>query len=322
MSGSITDVPGIEVGHAQHPSGTTGCTVILCRNGAVPGVDAHGGPPGTRETDCLRPENVVPCVHAIFLAGGSAYGLDCGTGIMRFLEERKVGFDIGVAVVPIVAGAVLNDLAFTGGSARPDAATGYKACQAAGPGEQRQGNVGAGTGAAIGRLSGTARGMMKGGLGTASIRVGELVVGAIVAVNCNGDVSDPDTGEVLAGTLTADRTRVAGAMQMITGATGGFKEGFPTNTTIGVIATNGALTKAMASRVAMMAHDGYARTINPIHTLGDGDVIFAMSTENLAADVNRIGALAAMVMAEAVVNAVRAAESLNGVPCSRDIGRF
>jgi L-aminopeptidase/D-esterase-like protein len=321
MSGSITDVPGIEVGHAQHPSGTTGCTVILCRKGAVPGVDAHGGAPGTIETDCLRPENVVPSVHAVFLAGGSAYGLDCASGIMRFLEERKVGFNVGVAFVPIVAGAVLNDLAFTGGSARPDAATGYKACQEAVTSDQRQGNVGAGTGAAIGRLSGTARGMMKGGLGTASVRVGELVVGAIVAVNCNGDVTDPDTGEVLAGTLTADRSRVAGAMQMITGATGGFKEGFPTNTTIGVVATNGTLSKAMASRVAMMAHDGYARTINPVHTLGDGDVVFALSTGGCEADVNRVGALAAMVMARAVADAVRAAESLNGVPSWREMQR-
>ena len=321
MSGTITDVPGIEVGHAQHPSGKTGCTVILSRNGAVPGVDAHGGAPGTRETDCLRPENVIPCVHAVFLSGGSAYGLDCGGGIMRWLEERKIGFDIGVTVVPIVAGAVLNDLAFTGGAARPDAAAGYQACAEATAGESRQGNVGAGTGATIGRLSGTAGGMMKGGLGTASVRVGDLVVGAIVAVNCNGDVSDPRTGEVLAGTLTRDRSRVAGAMDMIRGAAEGYKEGFPTNTTIGVVATNGALTKAMATRVAMMAHDGYARTINPVHTLGDGDVVFALSTSGLAADVNRVGALAALVMAEAVASAVRAAESLDSVPSWRELKR-
>jgi L-aminopeptidase/D-esterase-like protein len=321
MSGAITDVPGIEVGHAQHPNGTTGCTVILCRNGAVPGVDAHGGAPGTRETDCLRPENQIPCAHAVFLAGGSAYGLDCATGIMRFLEERRIGFDVGVTVVPIVAGAVLNDLGFTGGAARPDAAMGYQACLAAAPNEARQGNVGAGAGAAVGRLSGTIKGMMKGGLGTASIRVGDLVVGAIVAVNCNGDVSDPQTHEVLAGTLTRDRTRVAGAMDMIRGATEGYKEGFPTNTTIGVVATNGILTKAMATRVAMMAHDGYARTIDPVHTLGDGDVIFALSTGAVAADVNRIGALAASIMAQAVADAIRAAESLNGVPSWREMKR-
>jgi L-aminopeptidase/D-esterase-like protein len=320
MNGSITDVPGIEVGHAQHPSGITGCTVILCgAAGAVPGIDAHGGAPGTIETDCLRPENVVPCVHAVFLSGGSAYGLDCAAGIMRFLEERKIGFNVGVSVVPIVTGAVLNDLAFTGGAARPDAALGYQACRNAGPAAALQGNVGAGTGAAIGRLSGTSRGMMKGGLGTASVRLGELAVGAIVAVNCNGDVSDPETGEILAGTLTADRARVAGAMNLVTGSTAGFNEGFPTNTTIGVVATNAKLSKATATRVAMMTHDGYARTINPVHTLGDGDVVFVLGTGSLDADVNRVGALAAWVMAQAVVNAVRAADTLNGVPCWRDI---
>jgi L-aminopeptidase/D-esterase-like protein len=321
MSGSITDVPGIEVGHAQDPSGMTGCSVILCRAGAVPGVDARGGAPGTRETDCLRPENVIPAAHAIFLSGGSAYGLDCATGIMSFLEERKIGFDVGVTVVPIVAGAVLNDLGFTGGRARPDAAMGYRACQDASSREARQGNVGAGTGAAVGRLSGNLKGMVKGGLGTASVRVGELVVGAIVAVNCNGDVSDPETGEVLAGTLTPDRTRVAGAMGVLMGTTGTYKEVFPTNTTIGVVASNAILTKAAAARVALMAHDGYARTINPIHTLGDGDVIFTLGTGGVAADLNRVGALAAWVMAQAVVNAIRAADTLFGVPSSRGIGR-
>ncbi len=321
MNGSITNVPGIEVGHAQHPSGLTGCTVILCRSGAIPGFDARGGAPGTRETDCLRPENAIPFAHAVFLSGGSAYGLDCATGIMRFLEERKIGFDVGVTVVPIVAGAVLNDLGFTGGAARPDAAMGYRACQEASSGESREGNVGAGTGAAVGRLSGISKGMMKGGLGTASLKVGELVVGAIVAVNSIGDVSDPDTGEILAGTLTADRTRIAGAMDLVTGVAPGIKEGFPTNTTIGVVATNGVLTKAMATRVAMMAHDGYARTINPAHTLGDGDVIFALGTGSVTADVSRVGALAAGVMAQAVANAVRAAETLNGVPSCRDFFR-
>ena len=223
--------------------------------------------------------------------------------------------------MPIVAGAVLNDLGFTGGTARPDAAMGYRACQEASTREAREGNVGAGTGAAVGRLSGNSKGMVKGGLGTASVRVGELVVGAIVAVNCNGDVSDPATGETLAGTLTTDRTRVAGAMDMLMGATGTYKEGFPTNTTIGVVASNGILTKSEAARVAMMAHDGYARTINPIHTLGDGDVIFTLGTGNVAADVNRVGALAAWVMAQAVVNAVRAAETLHGVPGWREISR-
>ena len=202
-----------------------------------------------------------------------------------------------------------------------DAAMGYRACEEASLTEARQGNVGAGAGAAVGRLSGNSKGMVKGGLGTASVRVGELVVGAIVAVNCNGDVSDPDTGEILAGTLTPDRTRVAGAMGILMGTAGIYKEGFLTNTTIGVVATNGILTKSAATRVAMMAHDGYARTINPIHTLGDGDVVFTLGTGLVTGDVNRIGALAAWVMAQAVVKAVRAADTFLGVPSCREIGR-
>jgi len=319
MSGSITDVQGIEVGHAQDMEGGSGCTVIICRKGAVTGVDAAGGAPGTRETDALRPENVIPTAHAIVISGGSAFGLDSAAGVMRYLEERKIGFNVGVTVVPIVPGAVLNDLGFTEGACRPDAAMGYKACLNATATESRQGNVGAGTGAAIGRLAGNIKGMMKGGLGTASIRVGDLVVGAIVAVNSNGDVSDPKTGELLAGTLTPDRRKIAGAMNMMTSSSGGFKEGFPSSTAIGVVATNALLTKSIATRIAIMAQDGFARTINPVHTLGDGDVTFCMGTGELEADPNRVGALAAEVMAQAIVNAVKAAEKLRGVPAWRDM---
>jgi L-aminopeptidase/D-esterase-like protein len=321
VSGSITDIPGIEVGHAQHPSGLTGCTVVLCRAGAVPGVAVSGGAPATRETDCLRPENAVPLIHAAFLTGGSAYGLDSGGGVMRCLEEQHIGFNVGVTVVPIVSGAALNDLAFTRAAARPDVELGYRACREARSPETRQGNVGAGCGAAIGRLAGNALGMVKGGLGMASLRVGDLVVGAIVAVNCNGDVSDPASGEILAGTLLPDRSRVAGAMRLITGEVKGYKEGFPTNTTIGVVATNAILSKAMATRVAIVAHDGFARTINPMHSLGDGDVVFTMATGAVPADPDRVSALAALVCSQAVVNAVRAAESLGGLPASRDLLR-
>jgi L-aminopeptidase/D-esterase-like protein len=316
---SITDVPGIEVGHAQDLAGGTGCTVVLCRQGAVTGVDAAGGAPATRETDCLRPENLVPAAHAVLLTGGSAYGLDCAGGVMRCLEEQQIGIDVGATRVPIVPAAALNDLAFGDPQARPGLDMGYQACRNAKGDETRQGNVGAGTGAAIGRLAGNARGSMKGGLGTASCCLGELVIGAIVAVNCNGDVIDPETREILAGTRTADGKAVAGAMKILTAAAGQYKEGFPTNTTIGVVATNAALTKATATRVAMMAQDGLARTIYPIHTLGDGDVIFCMGTGNLEADVNRVGAIAAWVMERAVVNAVKAAEALLGTPAWRDM---
>ncbi|MBN1836846.1 MAG: P1 family peptidase [Spirochaetales bacterium] len=318
-SGAITDVPGIEVGHAQDLEAGRGCTVVICRAGAVAGVAAPGGAPGTRETDALRPENVVERAHAVLLSGGSAYGLNAAGGVMRYLEEQGIGYDIGVAVVPIVPAAVLNDLAFGDPKVRPDADMGYRACRQASPRERSQGNVGAGVGACIGRLAGNARGMVKGGVGTASLSVGELIVGAIVAVNCNGDVSDPETGEVLAGTLNPERTAVAGARRLLTTENEQFKEGFPTNTTIGVVATNAALSKATATRVAMMAQDGFARTIQPIHTLGDGDVSFCLSAGALRADVNRVGAIAAWVMAQAVVNAVRAAESLLGVPAYRDL---
>ena len=319
MKGSITDVPGIEVGHAQDLAAGRGCTVVLCRGGAVPGVDSRGGAPATRETDCLRPENFLPSMHAAFLTGGSAYGLDVGGGVMRCLEEQGVGFNIGVALVPIVSGAALNDLAFGDPKRRPDAAMGYEACRNASVSECRQGNVGAGTGACIGRLAGNARGMMKGGLGTASLKVGELIVGAIVAVNCNGDVLDAETGQVLAGTLRSGQMKIAGARNLLAAYGGSFKEGFPSNTTIGVVATNAALTKGAATRVAMNAQDGYALSIHPVHTMGDGDVIFCMGVGSVQADLTRLGALAAWVMAGAVTNAIRAAEGLHGVPCMKEL---
>lgn len=321
MKDAITDVPGIEVGHAQDLEATTGCTVILCRSGATTGVSVHGGAPATRETDCLRPENVVTEAHAVVLTGGSAYGLNSAGGVMCYLEEQGIGYDVGVTRVPIVATAALNDLAFGDHRIRPDAAMGYSACLNASKKNTEQGNVGAGTGATIGRLEGNARGMVKGGLGAASFSIGELIVGAIVAVNCNGDVIDAETGETLAGTLNPERTGVAGAMKLLTTQNEQYKEGFPSNTTIGVVATNACLNKAIATRVAMMAQDGYARTIIPIHTLGDGDVTFCMSTGKLQADPNRVGAIAAWVMARAVVKAVKAAESLHGVPAYRDLAR-
>jgi len=321
LKDAITDVPGIEVGHAQDLEATTGCTVILCRSGATTGVSVHGGAPATRETDCLRPENVVTEAHAVVLTGGSAYGLNSAGGVMCYLEEQGIGYDVGVTRVPIVSTAALNDLAFGDHRIRPDAAMGYSACLNASKKNTEQGNVGAGTGATIGRLEGNARGMVKGGLGAASFSIGELIVGAIVAVNCNGDVIDAETGETLAGTLNPERTGVAGAMKLLTTQNEQYKEGFPSNTTIGVVATNACLNKAIATRVAMMAQDGYARTIIPIHTLGDGDVTFCMSTGKLQADPNRVGAIAAWVMARAVVKAVKAAESLHGVPAYRDLAR-
>ena len=319
MSGAITDVPGIEVGHAQNLEGGSGCTVVLCRAGAVPGVAAPGGAPATRETDCLRPENVVPVAHAVFLTGGSAYGLDCAGGILRYLEERAIGLPVGGIVVPIVPGAAIGDFAFADRSARPDAAMAYQACQSASSQESRQGNVGAGTGGTIGRLAGNARGMVKGGLGTASLRVGDLAVGVIVAVNCNGDVIDPETRRPIAGTLTSDGRGIAGARRLLTDPAASFDGGLPPpNTTIAVIATNARLTKALATRIAIMSQDGISRVVDPVHTMGDGDVTFCLGTGTVKADTTQVGAIAAWLLSEAIVSAVKAAEPLRGVPCWRE----
>ena len=319
MSGAITDVPGIEVGHAQNPEGGSGCTVVLCRAGAVPGVAVQGGAPGTRETDSLRPQNVVPVAHAVFLTGGSAFGLSCADGVMRYLEEQGIGLRVGPAIVPIVPGAVIFDLAFADRSARPDAAMGYEACRTASSAERRQGNVGAGTGATIGRLRNNACGMVKGGIGTASLRVGELVVGVITAVNSNGDVSDPATGRPIAGTLTEDRRAIAGARTILTDPMAPAESDLPTNTTIAVVATNALLSKAAAERVAIMSQDGISRVVDPVHTMGDGDVTFCLGTGTVKADTTRVGAIAAWLLSEAIANAVKAAEPLRGVPCWRDI---
>jgi L-aminopeptidase/D-esterase-like protein len=319
MRDSITDVPGIRVGHAQDAASATGCTVVLCEAGAAAGVDVRGGAPGTRETDCLDPSNVIPCVHAIYLGGGSAFGLAGAEGVMKYLEERKIGFDVGVCTVPIVPGAVIFDLSVCGSSVRPDAAMGYSACLAAGL-EVAQGNVGAGTGAGIGGDHGpaTAARMMKGGLGTASESAGGLVVGALVVVNCLGNVMDPETGEVLAGLLAPGRDALAG-MDALLASLPGTGDHYPGNTTIGVVATNARLDKAQARRVALMAHDGFARAIDPIHTMQDGDSIFCLSTGGVAANLTVVGAMAAHAMSRAILNAVRSAESAYGLPSHREM---
>jgi L-aminopeptidase/D-esterase-like protein len=319
MLNTITDVPGILVGHAQDERAGTGCTVVLCEAGATAGVDVRGGAPGTRETDCLDATNIVPQVHAIYLGGGSAYGLDGASGVMRYLDEKRIGFDVGVCKVPIVPGAVIFDLTVGDCRTRPDAAMGYRACQAAGT-RVAQGNVGAGTGAGVGGDHSVplAARMMKGGLGTASVTAGDLIVGAIVVVNCFGDVIDTATGEVLAGLLSADRKRLAGSEELLATLPGaaGF---FPSNTTIGVVATNARLDKPQARRVAVMAHDGFARAIDPIHTMHDGDSIFALATGAIDANVTLVGALAARAMAQAIANGIRAAQSAYGLPCHREM---
>lgn len=315
---AITDVPGIRVGNAQDLDAGTGCTVIITEGGAVTGVDVRGGAPGTREIACLLPTNLITHTHAIYLGGGSSYGLEGAYGVMQYLEERDVGFNAGVTKVPIVPGAVLFDLRFGDYKRRPDKPMGYTAAERAASGPLEQGNIGAGTGATIGKVVDEAH-MMKGGLGTASIIVRDLVVGALVIVNCFGDVIDPSTGDIIAGTLSPDKGGFADSARLLAIVERKENESFTTSTTIGVVATNAGLTKSEATKVAMMAHNGYARSIRPVHTMFDGDTIFCLSTGSTAAMVSAVGTLAADAIALAVVSAVKAARTLHNVPTYYDI---
>ena len=324
IGGAITDVAGVKVGHFTDSRRPTGCTVVLVEEGATGGVDVRGAAPGTRDTELLNPINTVEQVHAIMLSGGSAFGLETAAGVMRYLEEKRVGYSVGAARVPIVPAAILFDLGVGDQKIRPDAEAGYKACQAATTNRPAEGNVGAGAGATVGKLFGMIR-AMKSGLGTSSIKVGGFTVGAIVAVNAVGDVIDPHTGAVIAGARTPDGKRLLNSAQSIlrgelaAGLRAAYEVGAAT--TLGVIATDAILTKAQVSKVAQMAHDGLARTINPVHTPVDGDTIFALATgkSGKAGNVMLIGAVAAEVMAAAVLRAVRAAKGLAGLPSAGEL---
>lgn len=310
-------IDGIEVGHAENLTAATGCTVVICREGATAGVDVRGGAPGTRETDLLNPVNLVQKIFAVMLAGGSAFGLDAAAGVMQYLEERAIGFDVGVTRVPIVSGAVLFDLTFGDWRIRPDKAMGYEACRNASR-HCPQGNVGAGTGATVGKILGMNR-AMKSGLGMYALEVDRLQVGALVAVNCLGDVIDPQTGEKLAGLLAEDGRTPADTEEVMIAAYAEKKNLFAGNTTIGVVATNAALEKAQAAKLASMSHNGYARTMRPAHSMVDGDTIFALATGLVEADLSTVGLLAARVMERAVVNAVRNTSSMGGLKCFADL---
>lgn len=324
----ITAVPGIRVGHHTLTDRPTGCTVVLVDGpGAVGGVSQRGGAPGTRETDLLSSENMVDKVNAVVLAGGSAYGLAAADGVMRYLDERKIGWNVGAAgVVPIVPAAILIDLGFGGDpKIRPTADCGYRAAGAAAPGGVAEGNVGAGAGATVGKMGNDARRAMKGGIGTASMTLPDgLVVGAIAAVNAIGDIVDPASGQLVAGLRTEDGKALADARALL--LAGAFSrpatEPRPGgNTTIAVVATNARLSKAEANRVAIMADDGFARAIRPSHTVGDGDTVFVLATgQGAAASPTVVGALAAEVLAEAIVRAVVQAQALGGLPAARDLG--
>lgn len=312
----FAEIDGLKVGHAEDLQAGTGCSVVICEEGASGGVDVRGGSPGTRETDLLRPENQVDKVHAVLLAGGSAFGLDAAAGIMKYLEERNIGFDVGLTKVPIVCGAVLFDLVAGDYRVRPDFAMGYQAAENSNKEEDRRGNIGAGTGATVGKFLGPER-AMKGGLGSYAIRLGELEVGALVAVNALGDVVDPRTGKILAGLLD-DQGNLIGTEKALLENYASQRNVFNGNTTIGIVATNGIFNKAEANKIASMAHNGLATSIKPAHTIFDGDTIFTLATGRVEADINVVGYLAARAMENAVVDAIKAAESAYGFKAYRD----
>jgi len=305
MNRTLTAVRGIEVGHAQNDEALTGCTVILCRKGAVAGVDVRGGGPGTRETDLLNPVNHVQKVHGVVLSGGSAFGLDAASGVMRYLAEHQIGYKTPAARVPIVPSAILYDLNLGRADVRPDSALGYLAASRASAAPPTEGNVGAGTGASVGKIRGMGY-AMKSGIVTWSVDLNGLDIAALEAVNAVGDVIDPKTGKKLAGLRSGSTLEWMKNKQM--------RSVEASNTVIGVIATNARLTKPEATKVAQMAHDGLARSVRPAHTQYDGDTIFALATGAVKAEVMLVGAFAAEVMAEAIVRAVKLAKPAGGLP--------
>ena len=318
---TLTAVPGVKVGHFTLTTRPTGCTVVLTEAGATAGVDVRGSAPATRETDLLNPVDIVQQIHAIVLSGGSAFGLDSASGVMKYLEEKGIGFPFGSAHVPTVPGASLFDLPVGDPKIRPTADCGYQAAKLATNAPVAEGSVGAGAGATIGKFGGFDR-AMKAGIGSAALTMPDgLIVAAIVAVNAVGDVIDPATGKVVAGVRTADGKCCADARLLLRAGGPRRAGGAGENTTIGIIATNATLTKTQATRVAQMAHDGYARAIAPSHTPGDGDAIFAIATGTKSGEANagQIGELAAEVMADAIVRSVRQATGVPGYPALRDL---
>jgi L-aminopeptidase/D-esterase-like protein len=318
---TLTAVPGIKVGHHTLAERPTGCTVVLAELGVTAGVDVRGSAPATRETDLLSPVNMVQIAHAIALSGGSAFGLDTASGVMRYLEERRIGFEFGPARVPIVPAAAIFDLSVGDGRIRPAADCGYQAARAATDTPVAEGSIGAGAGATVGKTAGMGR-SMKGGIGSAAIALPNgLIVAALVVVNAAGDVIDPANGQVVAGVRTADGKAFADARKILR-AGGAGTAAARQNTTLGVVATNARLTKTEATRVSQMAHDGLARALAPSHTPGDGDVIFTLATGAAGAaafDAGQVGSLAAEVVADAIVRAARQATGVTGIPAVRDL---
>ncbi len=312
MYNNILDVKGLKVGQAQDNEALTGCTVVICEEGATCGVDVRGSAPGTRETDLLDPINMVQKVHAVVLSGGSAFGLESTCGVSKYLEEKNIGFDSGVCKVPIVTGAVLFDLVVGDHKVRPDKEMGYKACLQASETELKQGNYGAGCGATVGKIKGPEY-LMKGGIGSHSIKLDNgIVVAALIAVNAFGDIYED--GKVIAGVLNDDKTQLLNTYEIM--KKGFIKGGFSiNNTTIGIVVTNANLTKAQCKKISQMAHDGYAKSIFPIHTPHDGDTIFTMATGEIDVDndVTLLGSLATEVVQESIIKAIKNAQSVKNI---------
>ena len=314
----ITEIENMKIGNAQNEQAGTGCTVLLFEKGAPAGLDVRGGGPASRESELLKPMAAAGAIHGILLSGGSAFGLDAAGGVMRYLEERGIGFDVGVTKVPLVCQSCLFDLGAADFKFRPDQAMGYEACVNAEGGNYRDGNVGAGTGCTVGKLHGMEY-SMKSGIGSYAVQLGELKVGAIVAVNALGDVFDWRTGEKLAGMLDSEKTGFLDSEEELFKSFEAVENRFVENTTIGAVITNGRFDKARLGKIAGMAHDGYARAIRPVHTTADGDSIYAVSTGTVEADLDMVGALAARVMAEAIRRAVLSAKAAYGYPAAGDL---
>lgn len=315
----FTDISGIKLGHMQDVDAGTGCSVVICENGATAGVDVRGGSPATRETDLLNPVNMINQIHAVVLSGGSAFGLDSCSGVMKYLEENNIGFDVKVTKVPIVCGACLFDLVVGKHDVRPNLEMGYEACKNANNIDCPNGNVGAGCGAAVGKYNGILN-AMKGGLGTYAVQVGELQVGAIVAVNCLGDVVDPDENtKIIAGMIDNESNTFIDTEKSMVNNYYDKTNLFSGNTTIGIVVTNAKFDKSEITKIASMTHNGFGRTMRPAHSIYDGDTIFALSTGEVEADLSVVGLLSARVMERAVINAVKSAESAYGLKSYKEV---
>ncbi len=317
---SILEIENIKIGNAEDREGATGCTVILAEKGATAGVDVRGGGPASRETQLLNPVAAAEVIHAVLLSGGSAFGLDAAGGVMKYLEQRDIGVDTGVAKVPLVCASCLFDLQLVTKDVRPDKEMGYRACVNAdqGSGNYQDGNFGAGTGATVGKFKGPDH-MMKTGIGSYASQVGDIQVGAVVAVNALGDIFDHATGLQIAGLLNEEKNGLLSTEQEMYKQAGEIRDLFTGNTTIGAVITNAKFSKTQMNKIAAMAQNGYARSIRPVHTQADGDTLYALSVGDVTADINAVGTLAAQVTAEAIKKAVFSAESAYGLLSARDL---